>query len=98
MRLLAVVVMLAACESEDERFTTCPTESGPAYACGVDWGLPDGAKCEVSCAVPPRYTGSACHACRGYGGELECERTFEWNGQRGCCVVGEHAVRFFGCE
>jgi hypothetical protein len=77
-----------------------------AGSCAASWDMYDASAmtCEAACGEPPEnYSGSdeeaPCTATHpGSPGITRCDRTFEYDHLRGCCMIADDRVSFWQCE
>jgi hypothetical protein len=94
-----LVLALAGCASEPTE-PVCRGSVGNVIECDrATWQVPEGETwfCEEPCANPGAASGPPCLACRGFGGEEQCENTIAYDDRVGCCVQNGDKVRFFTC-
>ncbi len=91
MRYLLLLTMIAACADDVKIDPRADVD------CDAAWVIPSSerASCDVGCQVPPTaadLTGAGCDTriiftpIGGTQGPYHCDATFEFDGNRGCCL------------
>jgi hypothetical protein len=95
VKSLLVVLMLGCGTPADP-----PRDPHAAAACDGSWSANGYTECEAGCADSAAAlgaTGPACDGVLGSGDAFECVKTFEFDGQVGCCASDKPRLLWADC-
>ncbi len=98
MRVVLLVLLLAACGSDDS--SVVPGDPHAPAACDTNWINNGYTECEAACVdsvTALAASGPACEAQTSFG-PVSCSKTFEFAGATGCCASQKPNVRFGECN
>lgn len=96
MRFLLVVLVLGCGSNGPD----APRDPHAAVACDQSWTVNGYTDCEAACAdsaTALTASGPACEATLGSGAPVNCSKTFEFDGQVGCCASSKPQVLWGDC-